>query len=257
MILRRRAARGRRNRRAGQVACTGSSPSPSKLRRAGSYRLVLRLQPGLWYGVVSRSLPIRRTRSLPAAPLDAHRAVCPFLRHCCRPAVHLRVPIGQRAPRPPPSSGEAWRRARAQSRSSRQQFPTLVHARWCPVGLRASPGVPAPKLVRWIPARVSMQTRSQCPCVAVFTAPGTDLLRAARSAPLLLVDALAELVLLLADLARRVGGGKVLRLVEGADLNLGVGVGHRVGTALHPLHRFVHRLHLPEPIAGNQLLGLG
>src|SRR3989442_276007 len=96
-----------------------------------------------------------------------------------------------------------------------------------------------------------------CSCVAVFTAPGTDLLRAARSAALLLLDALAELVLLPADLARRVGGGKILRLVEGADLNLGVGARQRVGTALHPLHRLVHRLHLPEPIPGNQLLGLG
>src|SRR5262249_24102386 len=41
-----------------------------------------------------------------------------------------------------------------------------------------------------------------------------------------------------------------------ANLDLRLGR-HRVGAALHPVHRLLHRLHLPEPVARDQFLGLG
>src|SRR3546814_12099279 len=67
---------------------------------------------------------------------------------------------------------------------------------------------------------------------------------------------------LLADtcltLARLVGGDllEILHAVERADLDL-AGAEHRVRAALHPFDRFVERLHLPDPVAGDELLGLG
>src|SRR5450631_4820500 len=60
---------------------------------------------------------------------------------------------------------------------------------------------------------------------------------------------------LLASLDRRTGG-EVLDLEEGAELDLGHlhGLG---GDALGPLDRLLARLHLNDPVAGNDLLGLG
>ena len=51
-------------------------------------------------------------------------------------------------------------------------------------------------------------------------------------------------------------GAEVLGLEHLADLDLRV-LQHRVGAALDPLDRLVLRAHLPQPEAGDQLLGLG
>src|SRR5262249_51979640 len=56
-----------------------------------------------------------------------------------------------------------------------------------------------------------------------------------------LLDLLAELVFMLADLAGGVGDGEVLGLPERADLDLRLGR-HGVGAALHPRHRLLHGL---------------
>src|SRR3954471_4721532 len=66
----------------------------------------------------------------------------------------------------------------------------------------------------------------------------------------------AYALLLLAQLGRELGA-EVLGLEHLADLDLGLGAGHRVGAALDPLDRLFLRLHLPEPEAGDQLLRLG
>src|SRR5882724_6159062 len=49
---------------------------------------------------------------------------------------------------------------------------------------------------------------------------------------------------------------EILVREERADLDVGCLV-VRIGAALQPFHRFLHRLDLPQPIAGDQLLGLG
>src|SRR5215813_8070822 len=97
------------------------------------------------------------------------------------------------------------------------------------------------------------------PCLSYSSRPAAAqpaLERLARSSLRVLpLDLPAELVLLLADLARGVGDGEVLGLVERTDLDLRFGR-HGVGAALHPLHRLLHRLHIPEPVARDQLPGL-
>src|SRR5690606_20914207 len=64
----------------------------------------------------------------------------------------------------------------------------------------------------------------------------------------------AQPVLLLAEL-RRERLAEVVRLEARADLDLGIHA-HGIGAALDPLDRLVHRPHLPQPEAGDQLLGL-
>src|SRR5690606_32631198 len=73
---------------------------------------------------------------------------------------------------------------------------------------------------------------------------------AARS--VLLRHVLAQLAVTLPSLVLL----EVLQLVHRADLDL-AGARHRIGAALHPLHRLGHVLDLPEPIACDQLTGLG
>src|SRR5262249_26942066 len=58
-------------------------------------------------------------------------------------------------------------------------------------------------------------------------------------------------------LARGVARSETARLEDGWDLDHALLPRHRIGTAPDPLDRFFHRLHLPQPIAGDQLLGLG
>src|SRR5256885_14420775 len=65
----------------------------------------------------------------------------------------------------------------------------------------------------------------------------------------------AQALLLLPQLWRELGA-EVLRLEHLADLDLGI-LPHRIGAALDPFDRLFLRLHLPDPEAGDQLLGLG
>src|SRR3954453_6491084 len=64
-----------------------------------------------------------------------------------------------------------------------------------------------------------------------------------------------EAVFLRAQLGGELGP-EVGRLEDAADLDL-AGLVVRVRAALDPLDRLVHRLDLPDPEAGDQLLGLG
>src|SRR4051794_24617763 len=66
---------------------------------------------------------------------------------------------------------------------------------------------------------------------------------------------LAQPLLLLAQLGRELGA-EVRRLEQRAHLDLAVLV-MRVGAAREPFERLVHRLDLPQPEAGDQLLRLG
>src|SRR6266478_3629589 len=71
--------------------------------------------------------------------------------------------------------------------------------------------------------------------------------------PALRVNLLAELLLLLHELAGRVAGSEVRRLEHLPDLDLGV----LEGGALQPFDRLILGLHLPQPEPGDELLGLG
>src|SRR6266508_4890231 len=75
--------------------------------------------------------------------------------------------------------------------------------------------------------------------------------RILRAAPPL--DLRAEAVLLRAELGRELLA-EVVGLEHRPDLDLGAAV---EGRALQPLHGLLHVLHLPQPEAGDQLLGLG
>src|SRR5690606_31848892 len=66
----------------------------------------------------------------------------------------------------------------------------------------------------------------------------------------------AQLLLLGAQLGREFLA-EVLGLEHRADLDLGLLAGHRIRAAPDPLERLLHRLDLPDPEAGDQLLGLG
>src|SRR5438046_4627249 len=68
-------------------------------------------------------------------------------------------------------------------------------------------------------------------------------------------DLRAQALLLLPQLGGELGA-EVLRLEDLADLDLGI-LPHRIGAALDPFDRLFLRLHLPDPEAGDQLLGLG
>src|SRR5262245_28189162 len=70
---------------------------------------------------------------------------------------------------------------------------------------------------------------------------------------LFLGELLGELLFLAADLAGRVARGEVVGLVELAHLDLAV----LEGDAAHPVEDLGLGLHLHEPEAGDQLLGLG
>src|SRR5438552_7660572 len=72
---------------------------------------------------------------------------------------------------------------------------------------------------------------------------------------LLCGDLRAQALLLLPQLGRELGA-EVLRLEHLANLDLGI-LPHRIGAALDPFDRLLLRLHLPDPEAGDQLLGLG
>src|SRR5512143_856490 len=77
------------------------------------------------------------------------------------------------------------------------------------------------------------------------------------SAPLRQLGGLGAQALFLLAQLRREFRAKVLVLEYLADLDLGLGAGHRVGAPLDPLDGLLLRLHLPQPIAGDQLFGLG
>src|SRR5208283_605094 len=66
------------------------------------------------------------------------------------------------------------------------------------------------------------------------------------------LDRLAELLLLLAEVARGVAGGEVVRFKDRTNLDFAL----LEGAALEPLDGLVHRLHLPQPEASDELLGL-
>src|SRR4051812_45432783 len=69
----------------------------------------------------------------------------------------------------------------------------------------------------------------------------------------LLLGLCPQPLLLLAQLGRE-RGAEIVRLEPPANLDLGPAV---EGGTLQPLDRLVHRLDLPQPEAGDQLLGLG
>src|SRR5262245_37747639 len=72
---------------------------------------------------------------------------------------------------------------------------------------------------------------------------------------LVLLELRAELLLLGLQL-RRERGAQVLGLVDGPDLDHRLVAGG-IRALLHPVHRLLDRLHLPDPEARDQLLGLG
>src|SRR5882672_5447998 len=71
--------------------------------------------------------------------------------------------------------------------------------------------------------------------------------------PLSVGDLLAQALLLLSEF-RSEFGAEVLGFEHRPNFDLGSTV---EGTALEPLDRLFHRPHLPQPEAGDQLLGLG
>src|SRR5262245_1636076 len=71
----------------------------------------------------------------------------------------------------------------------------------------------------------------------------------------LLLDLLAQPRFLRAQLGRELGA-EVLGLEHGPDLQRRLRAG-RVRAAFRPLDRLLQRLHLPDPEAGDELLGLG
>src|SRR5262249_9100389 len=75
---------------------------------------------------------------------------------------------------------------------------------------------------------------------------------AARRLLFLLGELFADLAVMLDRIARR----EILELEELADLDLAVAL-VRIGAALDPLDRLLQRLDLEDPVAGDQLLGLG
>src|SRR5512142_2156492 len=80
-----------------------------------------------------------------------------------------------------------------------------------------------------------------------------------RSARRTLVDLDDLRTLALFPLAqlRRELGAEVLGFVNAADFDLAVAVFERARAALGPLQRFLHRLALPQPETGDELLGFG
>src|SRR5436190_22160149 len=69
----------------------------------------------------------------------------------------------------------------------------------------------------------------------------------------LLFDLLADAVFLLAEFGGEFGA-EVFGFEDGADFDFGSAV---EGSAFQPFQGFVHRSHLPEPEAGDQLFGVG
>src|SRR5262249_12997739 len=144
----------------------------------------------------------------------------------------------------------AGRRSTRRSRSSR--------IKW-----QAKSKVPASRITSQT-ATSDVDDARTCDCSTTFEVrerrqlhpPPRDAIAAGSSLRPLLLDLPAQLLFLLADLAGRVDGREVLGLVDRADLDLRLGR-HGVGAALHPLHRLLHRLHVPKPVARDQLLGLG
>src|SRR5258708_7319277 len=98
------------------------------------------------------------------------------------------------------------------------------------------------------------------------TMSASQRLRESITAFLLVPDGPARLLLLRGDLRAhslflfpqlgRELGAEVLRLEHLADLDLGI-LPHRIWAALDQFDRLFLRLHLPDPVAGDQLLGLG
>src|SRR5688572_23951647 len=74
-------------------------------------------------------------------------------------------------------------------------------------------------------------------------------------APLLLPRGRVAKALFLRTKFRRERGAKIIRFKYLAKFNLGI-TGHGIGAALDPFDRFFLGLHLPEPEAGHQLVGL-
>src|SRR5688572_29152070 len=101
------------------------------------------------------------------------------------------------------------------------------------------------------PMRIFLSTRSS------FRRSGVQVSGVQVSGLLLplLLDLLAEPLLLRARLRRELVA-EVLGLEHGTDLDLG-GAHAGVGHAAHPRDGVLHRLHLPEPEAGDELLRLG
>src|SRR5262249_22452511 len=87
--------------------------------------------------------------------------------------------------------------------------------------------------------------------------PGSLLRLLARGPERLqLVEALLEPLLIRLEVGG-VLGREVLGLEERADLDLRLLARHRVRAAAHPLDGLVQRLDLPDPVARDELLGLG
>src|SRR5262245_52716649 len=71
--------------------------------------------------------------------------------------------------------------------------------------------------------------------------------------PLVSCSPWAPLPFLFSALLGRHGGGEVFHLEDWTQLDLAVRV-VRIGATLDPCDCLIHRLHLPDPVAGNELL---
>src|SRR5690606_16339242 len=105
------------------------------------------------------------------------------------------------------------------------------------------------------PKPSSIARRSRPPSSALSARSPTECSPAEGAGRLLGADLFSQTLFLGLQLGRELGA-EVLGLEHRADLDLRFG-GHGVGAALDPLDGFVHRLDLPQPEAGHQLLGFG
>src|SRR5688572_12767706 len=101
---------------------------------------------------------------------------------------------------------------------------------------------------------VVLSTSTSTSRLSTATIPAVDIFGSALLRQLRGLGAHARF--LLAQLRRELRA-EVLALEDLADLDLGLGAGHRVGATLDPLDGLFLRLHLPQPVAGDQLFGLG
>src|SRR4051812_31593973 len=88
------------------------------------------------------------------------------------------------------------------------------------------------------------------------TRTGAGPAKECRSSRLLLAFDLPAQAVFLSAVLRRELAPEILGFEDRTDLELGFFARHRVGAALGPLERLFHRLHLPDPEAGDELLRL-
>src|SRR5690606_35933201 len=110
------------------------------------------------------------------------------------------------------------------------------------------------------PSRSSSSAPGACITPSNVTNSETISFLMACSCSYLLALTLREFGLLTGHALTHLGGhrlAEVFDIPNGTDLDDRLPLTrHRIGAAPHPFERFVHRLHLPDPVAGDALFGL-